>query len=55
MPSKSKKNASLRAPAKNVISPAATMLGSGPNDTSTPARIFAPTASAERASWPIPM
>ena len=54
-PSKSKKNASLRAPAKKVISPAVTMLGSAPNETSTPEKIFAPTASAERACWPVAM
>ena len=55
MPSKSKKNASLRAPAKNVMSPAVTMLGSGPNETSTPEKIFSPTASASRASSPVAM
>src|ERR1700742_4988390 len=41
-PSKSKKNASLRAPAKNEMSPAVTTLGVGPNDTCAAEMIFSP-------------
>ena len=43
-PSKSKKNASLRAPAKNVKMPDETTFGVLPNDTSTPSKILDPTA-----------
>src|SRR3954468_8643956 len=50
-PSKSKKNASLRAPAKNVKSPDVAMGGSSPTkETGTAERIFSPTASADSAS-----
>src|SRR4029079_2645849 len=55
MPSKSKKNASLRLPAKNVILPALTQLGLGPTDTSASLMIFVPTASGERDSAPFAM
>ena len=44
MPSKSKKKASLRLPAKNVRSPARTMLGVAPDDS---LMIFVPAASGE--------
>ena len=51
IPSKSKKNASLRAPAKNVKSPDVAMWGSSPTkDTGTFEKIFSPTASADSAS-----
>ena len=50
MPSKSKKNASLRAPAKNVKLPAVTMFGVLPKETSTPSKIRDPTASSDSAS-----
>src|ERR1700712_2523990 len=49
-PSKSKKNASLRAPAKNVKLPDVAMCGVGPKDTSTASKIFSPTASGSSAS-----
>jgi len=50
-PSKSKKNASLRAPAKNVkLAPDVKMLGVLPKDTSTASKIFDPTASGSSAS-----
>ena len=50
-PSKSKKNASLRAPAKKVKSPEVAMCGSSPtNETGTAEKIFSPTASADSAS-----
>ena len=50
-PSKSKKNASLRAPAKNVKSPDVAMWGSSPTkETGTSEKIFSPTASADSAS-----
>ena len=45
IPSKSKKNASLRAPAKNVKSPDVAMWGSSPTkETGTSEKIFSPTA-----------
>lgn len=50
MPSKSKKNASLRAPAKKVKLPEVWMRGSLPKDTSTPENRFDPTASSDSAS-----
>src|SRR6476620_1153852 len=51
IPSKSKKNASLRAPAKNVKSPDVAMWGSSPTkETGTSEKIFSPTASADSAS-----
>src|SRR5229473_1523636 len=52
IPSKSKKKASLRLPAKKVYSFDLTMLGLAPKDTSASAMIFVPTASAERDSAP---
>src|SRR6476660_9753486 len=52
IPSKSKKNASLRLPAKNVQVPDLTMLGLAPKETSASAMIFVPTASTERDSAP---
>src|SRR5579885_3519383 len=48
MPSKSKKNASERLPAKNVHAPHFMMFGCGPKETSPPAMILVPAASAER-------
>ena len=50
MPSKSKKKASLRAPAKNVKMPDVAMFGVFPKDTSTASKIFDPTASGSSAS-----
>ena len=50
MPSKSKKNASLRAPAKNVKLSSCAMFGVGPKDTSTASKIFSPTAYGDSAS-----
>src|SRR3978361_1584988 len=41
-PSKSKKNASLRAPAKNVKLPEVATIGVLPKDTSTASKIFEP-------------
>lgn len=52
MPSKSKKKASLRAPAKNVNPSDVAMTGIGPKDTSTASKIFSPTASGSSASAP---
>src|SRR5262250_2144505 len=52
IPSKSKKNASLRLPAKNVYAPDFMILGEGPKDTSPSEMIFVPTASGERDSSP---
>src|SRR5712672_3372890 len=52
IPSKSKKKASLRLPAKNVYSFDLTMLGLAPKDTSASVIIFSPTASTERACAP---
>ena len=50
-PSKSKKNASLRAPAKNVKSPDVAMWGSSPTkETGTSEKSFSPTASTDSAS-----
>src|SRR3979490_1646640 len=50
-PSKSQKNAPLRAPAKNVKSPDVAMWGSSPTkETGTFEKIFSPTASADSAS-----
>src|SRR3984957_17647926 len=47
-PSKSKKNAPPRAPAKNVKSPDQAMCGSSPTkDTGTFEKIFSPTASTD--------
>ena len=53
IPSKSKKNASLRAPAKNVQSPDRTTWASGPNETGPEETTCSPTASAERACAPV--
>src|ERR1700754_1042681 len=47
MPSKSKKNASLRAPAKKLKLPDVAMFGVLPKDTSTASKIFSPTASGD--------
>src|SRR6201991_2698889 len=50
-PSKSKKKASLRAPAKNVKSPDVAVCGSSPTkDTGTLEKSFSPTASTSSAS-----
>src|SRR5215208_3468421 len=50
IPSQSKKNASLRAPAKNVKSPDVAMWGSSPpRETVTSEKIFTPTASTSTA------
>ena len=50
-PSKSKKNASLRAPAKNVKSPDVAIWGSSPTkETGTFEKMFSPTASGDSAS-----
>jgi len=50
MPSKSKKNASLRGPAKNVTESDWAMTGVVPLETSTASKILSPTASADSAS-----
>ena len=55
IPSKSKKNASLRLPAKKVYGPDLMMFGLAPKETSPSAMIFVPTASAERDSAPFAM
>lgn len=53
MPSKSKKKASLRAPAKNWYPSDSAITASLPNDTSTPSKILSPTASGDSASAPV--
>src|SRR6516165_7760855 len=55
IPSKSKKNASLRLPAKKVYGPDLMMFGVGPKETSASVTIFVPTASGERDSAPSAM
>jgi hypothetical protein len=50
MPSKSKKNASLRGPAKKVMDSDRAMTGVVPEETSTASKIFSPTASGDSAS-----
>ena len=50
MPSKSKKNASLRAPAKSVKESDWAMIGVGPKETSTASKISSPTARGDSAS-----
>src|SRR5215475_13350532 len=47
IPSKSKKKASLRLPAKNLMSPDFTILGLGPKEHAASLTIFCPTGSAE--------
>src|ERR1700732_785888 len=55
IPSKSKKNASLRRPAKKVYGPDETVFGLVPKEPSASETIFAPAASAERDSAPFAM
>src|SRR5215472_539387 len=53
IPSKSKKNASLRLPAKKVYGPDLMIFGLALKETSASAIIFVPTASAERDCEPV--
>src|ERR1700721_3803534 len=52
IPSKSKKNGSLRLPAKKVYGPDETIFGLVPKEHSASGTIFVPTLSAERAPAP---